>query len=484
MKASLLHVLVLSLFLLSTVTSAQEYTIMDVDPMPVSNTGLNEIVTDAVWDIQFNYDATLVTGAAGNAGAIYIPSINRFWTSRWAANVLHQWNANGTLDMQWTASFTGTRGMVQNGQSIYHSINTTTVQIVDAVTRLVTGTIPVVGAPNGARFIAFNPDENSGAGGIIVGNWTAPNLNFYVFSLTGTLLRTITNTQTSCYGLAFDKWTNPGTPYLWVWTQGTGAGTPQLIRQMDYVTGTYTGVQHDVFADVGVGQTGPIAGGLFFTDALVPGKLTLGGMLQGTPDRLFGYEIGDIVPVELTSFTANVVGSDVRLNWSTATETNNQGFQVERSSGSEFVQIGFIDGHGTTTEIQNYSFIDKSLEAGVYSYRLKQVDFDGTFDYSNVVEIEIGALQIFTLEQNYPNPFNPSTKINFNLAVDSKVNLGIYDVLGQELATMINGNLRAGTHEIDFSGQGMNSGVYFYKLTATGVNGASFTDVKKMILTK
>jgi hypothetical protein len=305
-----------------------------------------------------------------------------------------------------------------------------------------------------------------------------------VFSLTGTLLRTITNTQTSCYGLAFDKWTNPGTPYLWVWTQGTGAGTPQLIRQMDYVTGTYTGVQHDVFADVGVGQTGPIAGGLFFTDALVPGKLTLGGMLQGTPDRLFGYEIGDIVPVELTSFTANVVGSDVRLNWSTATETNNQGFQVERSSGSEFVQIGFIDGHGTTTEIQNYSFIDKSLEAGVYSYRLKQVDFDGTFDYSNVVEIEIGAPQIFTLEQNYPNPFNPSTKINFNLAVDSKVNLGIYDVLGQELATMINGNLRAGTHEIDFSGQGMNSGVYFYKLTATGVNGASFTDVKKMILTK
>ncbi len=127
--------------------------------------------------------------------------------------------------------------------------------------------------------------EIRGAGSLIGGNWTAPNLNFYEFSMTGTLLRTITNAVTGTYGIAYDNW-SPGGPFLWVWSQGAGAGTPQLIQQMDWTAGTYTGVTHDVMTDVGIGQpvTSGIAGGLFITDQLptYPGIVILGGMLQGT----------------------------------------------------------------------------------------------------------------------------------------------------------------------------------------------------------
>ncbi|MBK7630138.1 MAG: hypothetical protein IPJ23_05465 [Ignavibacteriales bacterium] len=244
--------------------------------------------TEATWDIQFNYDAVAVTGAAGNAGAVFIPTINKFWTSRWATGIIHQWNADGTLDQQYTLPFTGTRGMCFDGQFVYHSTSTTTVQIVDPATRTVVGTIPVTGAPNGFRFITYNPDGDGGNGSIIGGNWTAPNLNFYEFSMTGTLLRTITNAVTGVYGVAYDKW-SPGGPFLWVWGQGTGALGPQYIQQMDFTTGLYTGVQHDVAADIAPG----IAGGLFIVPDLVPGFVTLGGMLQGDPgpDRLFGYEL-------------------------------------------------------------------------------------------------------------------------------------------------------------------------------------------------
>jgi hypothetical protein len=190
-----------------------------------------------------------------------------------------------------------------------------------------------------------------------------------------------------------------------------------------------------------------------------------------------------IVPVELVSFAANVNESNVTLNWSTATETNNSGFQVERSNGSAYQVVGFVAGHGTTTEQQNYTFVDEGLATGKYTYRLKQVDFNGTFEYSNTIETEI-LVKEYSLGQNYPNPFNPSTKIKFNLAVDSKVSLKIFDVLGQEVATLINGQLAAGTQEVTFNASSLNSGVYFYRIDASGIDGQKYSSVKKMILTK
>jgi len=193
----------------------------------------------------------------------------------------------------------------------------------------------------------------------------------------------------------------------------------------------------------------------------------------------------DFIPVELASFAATVKEGNVILNWSTVTELNNLGFEVQRSSkGNEFVTAGFVDGKGTVSEIQNYTFTDNNLEVGSYSYRLKQNDYDGSFEFSDIVEVEVLAPNVFSLEQNYPNPFNPSTKIRFSLAADSKVTLTVFDVLGQEVANLIGGNLAAGSHEIDFNASNINSGVYFYRIDATAVDGTNFTSVKKMILTK
>ena len=192
----------------------------------------------------------------------------------------------------------------------------------------------------------------------------------------------------------------------------------------------------------------------------------------------------DPVPAELTSFTANASEGLVELSWITATETNNLGFEVQRSNGGEYETLAFVEGHGTTTEVQAYSYSDRNVNDGTYSYRLKQVDYDGTFEYSNVVEVDVTAPKVFALEQNYPNPFNPSTKISYRLAVDSKVSLKVFDILGQEVATLVNGNLVAGSHTATFNAANINSGVYMYRLEATGTDGSNFVDVKKMILTK
>ncbi len=197
----------------------------------------------------------------------------------------------------------------------------------------------------------------------------------------------------------------------------------------------------------------------------------------------------DAVPVELSSFTAAAAGGSVVLNWRTATETNNKGFEIERQKAvneylNEWEKIGFVTGKGTTTEPAAYSFSDGGLTNGKYSYRLKQVDFDGSFAYSDVVEAEVKAPAEFSLKQNYPNPFNPSTKIGFNLQVDAKVTLNVYNVLGQKVTTLINGNLTAGETEVAFDASVLNSGVYFYRVEATAADGKKFSSVKKMILTK
>jgi hypothetical protein len=192
----------------------------------------------------------------------------------------------------------------------------------------------------------------------------------------------------------------------------------------------------------------------------------------------------DPLPVELVSFSASIFRNDVVLDWVTATEINNSGFSVERKSVGKFETAGFVPGFGTTGEPKSYAFTDADLQPGVYSYRLKQIDFDGSFEYSDVVEIEVIAPAEFSLNQNYPNPFNPSTTISFSLAADSKVNLKIFNVLGQEVVQVLNSEMTAGHHKVKFDASELNSGIYFYKLTATGNDGTEFSDIKKMTLTK
>lgn len=200
-----------------------------------------------------------------------------------------------------------------------------------------------------------------------------------------------------------------------------------------------------------------------------------------------------IVPVELISFTASVSNGNIILNWVTATEVNNKGFEVERNEVSdrrlavgseEWKVVGFVNGKGTTSEQQSYSFTDNSITNGIYSYRLKQIDFDGMFEYSNAIEGSFMKPSVFYLEQNYPNPFNPYTMIRFTVAdafyaSHVQVLLRVYDVLGNEVATLINEEKSSGSYEINFDASNLSSGVYYYRLR-TG----NFVETKKMALLK
>lgn len=187
-----------------------------------------------------------------------------------------------------------------------------------------------------------------------------------------------------------------------------------------------------------------------------------------------------IVPVELTSFNASVSGTNVLLKWTTATEINNSGFDIERrASTGDWKKIGFVPGAGTTSEKHNYAFSDKNLVRGKYQYRLKQIDFDGTFEYSKIIEAEIVSPAKFELAQNYPNPFNPTTAISFTIPQSGNVKLAVYNLLGQEVAVLVNEFREAGTYNIEFDAGNFNSGIYLYKLEA---NGLTFT--KKMTLLK
>ena len=202
------------------------------------------------------------------------------------------------------------------------------------------------------------------------------------------------------------------------------------------------------------------------------------------------------IPVELTSFAANVIDGSVLLNWATATELNNSGFEIQKSPSPtpsqkegaleqfNWQSIGFVNGNGSTTQINNYTHIDLNPSEGKNYYRLKQIDFDGSFEYSKIIEVDFTLPIEFTLKQNYPNPFNPTTTIKYSVpnvtlsgVEGSRVQLKIYDVLGNEISTLINEIKPAGNYEVNFNAFGLSSGVYFYKLQS-----GSLIETRKMIL--
>ena len=205
-----------------------------------------------------------------------------------------------------------------------------------------------------------------------------------------------------------------------------------------------------------------------------------------------------VTPVEITLFTATADYNNVTLNWQTATETNNKGFEIERQvsspqsevspkadrqssvSNSEWKKIGFQIGNGTSTKENHYSYIDRNLEAGNYSYRLVQIDFDGTRNESKVVNAEVGSLpSSYSLSQNYPNPFNPATAISYSLPKNTFVKLIVYNSIGEEIRTLVNRNEEAGRYNVNFNAGELVSGIYFYRLETP-----EFNSVKKMIVLK
>lgn len=195
--------------------------------------------------------------------------------------------------------------------------------------------------------------------------------------------------------------------------------------------------------------------------------------------------VSGVIPVELTSFTAAKIRTGVQLNWTTATETNNLGFDIERSSnGKEYQKIGYMKGNGTTTEKLSYSFVDQTNMTGKQFYRLKQIDLDGRYKYSNVVEVDLSVPDAFNLSQNYPNPFNPSTIINFGLPVKSDISLSVYNSVGELVKIMANGTYEAGNYDLTFNASELTSGIYFYVLKAKGANGNEFVQTSKMLFLK
>ncbi len=193
----------------------------------------------------------------------------------------------------------------------------------------------------------------------------------------------------------------------------------------------------------------------------------------------FAVQVMQVVPVELTSLTARAVSRDVVLEWATASETNNSHFVVEKKNGNGWNAIGKVDGNGTTTGKSDYRFTDLNTTTGANTYRLKQVDHSGAFEYSYEVEVDVTAPAGFELAQNFPNPFNPSTVIRFALPVAGSVNIAVYNSTGEKVAELFNGTLEAGDHSVKFEAANLPSGLYFYRLQA-----GNTSVTKKMVLSK
>ena len=248
-----------------------------------------------------------------------------------------------------------------------------------------------------------------------------------------------------------------------------------------FTTGWYTyQLQNSAMPDLqnALGE-GWFSVGFYDRDASTTYYINFDGWNEPNPPYLIvTYDY--VVPVELTSFNASLNEGNVLLSWATATETNNKGFDIERkSTGSEYMKVGYVGGSGTTTEPRAYSFTDKDVNTGNYIYRLKQIDFNGTSSYSNEVNVKVISPLQYSLEQNYPNPFNPNTTIKYSIPDDGFVKLKIYNLLGEEVISLVNNLQKAGRYEVVFDASRFASGVYYYRLETE-----KYTSIKKMILMK
>ncbi len=204
-----------------------------------------------------------------------------------------------------------------------------------------------------------------------------------------------------------------------------------------------------------------------------------GGNIFGSPNAIKFGGTNSALPVELTSFSAEITENGINLNWQTATEINNYGFDVERAVNNEWQKIAFVSGHGNSNSPKFYSYFDSDAPGGELKYRLKQLDIDGKYEYSNIIEVDNNTLYNYSLKQNFPNPFNPATKINFSIAKKGNVNLTVFNALGQKISTLVNEEKSPGNYTVLFDASNLPSGIYFYKLDS-----GKFTKVQKMLLLK
>ena len=213
----------------------------------------------------------------------------------------------------------------------------------------------------------------------------------------------------------------------------------------------------------------------------IPGVTTdFDGETRDSIPEIGADEFPGIIPVELLAFNAALEQNSVILTWQTATELNTSHFEVERKSeGTEWNSIGRVNAAGNSTSRIDYRFVDENTNGSVLKYRLKMIDLDGSYTYSQEVEINSSLPTSFSLSQNYPNPFNPTTKINYTVPFDSKVTISIYSITGELVMDLVNDFVSAGSYSVDFNGSNLASGMYIYKMTA-----GNFTQTNKMMLMK
>jgi len=299
------------------------------------------------------------------------------------------------------------------------------------------------------------------------------NLRPGLFTPTGDTVGTLSKTVVgdSSYGMKYFE--VAGQSFVAV-ANRTADGTPKTARVVNVSGGPGTAFIQGVTPTLATnGNANGTAAFAFDSNrgALIALITNNGIGSYGTPQEL---------PIELAAFSASVIDGRVRLEWTTGSESNNLGFDIERSTDKvNFTKIGFVHGAGTTATPRRYSFIDSNARPGTYYYRLKQVDFDGTFTYSSLRRVVIEVPKAYALEQNYPNPFNPTTTVRYQLPEAGEVSLIVYNTLGQALITVVKGHQAAGVHTATIEASSLPSGIYFYKLSANG-----FSAVRKMIIMK
>jgi hypothetical protein len=381
----------------------------------------------------------------GNAGAEFDGTY--FYSTRWASNLLHQYDLSGNLVQEFSIpGVSGLRDLAYDGTYFYGGAAANTIYIMDFVSQTLIGTIA---SPEGVRSIAYNEDLDA----FYVANWTT---DIFLVDRNGNTLSTIpaaTHGLTSMYGTAYDNLSDGG-PYLWVFHQGA-SGTEAHIAQLDLSTGMQTGVTHDVLTDLPASS--PLAGGLFISTDFVPGKATIGGCAQGTPDMMICYELTEVSTwVSLGHTSGSIAAGD---------------------SGSVWVYW-----HGVTTEVIHEGYL------GVYSndpvhpvenvHLILEVNPDDIGDFTDALPTH------YALHQNYPNPFNPSTMIKYDLKAKTDVKLTIYNVLGQKVRTLVNANQSAGFKNVVWDGlnefgEQASTGVYIYRIEA-----GDFVKSRKMVFMK
>ncbi|MCE1187558.1 MAG: YCF48-related protein [Ignavibacteria bacterium] len=197
--------------------------------------------------------------------------------------------------------------------------------------------------------------------------------------------------------------------------------------------------------------------------------------------KIYKYS-ASFTPVELSSFSARVIGNFAQLSWATASEQNNQGFEIQRSSDmNSWKTVGFVKGNGSTTNRNAYTYQEdiSAVNSQVVYYRLRQLDYNGDATVSKTVEVNNKVKASFALDQNYPNPFNPTTTISYSVANEQFVSLKVYNAIGVEVASLVNGIVPAGLHKVGFDATKLGSGIYYYTLKVDG-----FVKTNKMTVLK